>query len=571
VEFLIIGVVALIAIAMATTLGPRIGVAAPLILVALGVAVSLIPGVPEVEIDPEIILAGVLPPLLYAAGVSIPATDFRREFKSIGALSVVLTIVSTVLLGALFHAIIPDLAWPWAFALGAIVSPSDPVATAIIKRLGVSPRVVSLLEGESLLNDATALVLLRGAVAAAASAVTVWTVAWQFVVAMALAVAIGWIVARINLWVSARIRDTTANTVFTFTVPFLASIPAELVGASGLVAAVVAGLVTGNGAARALSPQVRQSDHQTWRAIELMLEGAIYLILGLELIATIEDVERDHAGVGFALSIAAITLVAVLTLRAAFIAPLLAGQARRARRAAALIPHIEHARTQLEDPDTSYEALRRMVGRLAGRARSEEHAHRRLTRAEADISYLLRAPLGPREGALMVWAGMRGVVTVAAAQTLPTDTPGRSLLVLIAYFVAIGSLVIQGGTVAWAVRLLKPSRGATPQEEADERARLRDQLDTAAADARAAFRDGGTGDGRTSDDSASAGGSSDGGPSDGGSGRDSTGVGDTAERLAVIHAQRDALLDARSLGTFSSATLSAMLTELDHEQIRLEL
>ncbi|GMA37299.1 cation:proton antiporter [Demequina litorisediminis] len=267
-EILVIGVFALMAIATATAVSPKVGIAAPLILVALGFGASLLPFMPAVEVDPEVILAGVLPPLLFAAGASIPATDFRREFRSISGLSVILTILSTLVLGAFFHWLIDDLSWPWAFALGAIVSPSDPVATAIIKRLGVSPRMVSLLEGESLLNDACALVLLRGAVAAAAAAVTVGDIALEFILAMTVAVIIGIIVGRLNLWVSNRMSDTTANTVFTLAVPFVASIPAEAVGASGLVAAVVCGLVTGNGSAKALSPQVRQSDAQTWHAIE---------------------------------------------------------------------------------------------------------------------------------------------------------------------------------------------------------------------------------------------------------------------------------------------------------------
>ena len=542
-ELLFIGVVALIAISFATVVSPRVGIAAPLILVALGVGVSVIPGVPVLEIEPEVILAGVLPPLLYAAGASIPATDFRREFKAIGALSVLLTIISTVVIGVLVHALIPELAWPWAFAIGAIVSPSDPVATGIVKRLGVSPRVVGLLEGESLLNDATALVLLRGAVVAAASAVTVWDIAWQFVFAMAIAVAIGWLVGRINLSVSARITDPTANTVFTFTVPFLASIPAELLGASGLVAAVVAGLVTGSAAARRLSPQARQSDHQTWHAIELILEGAVYLILGLELLGTIEDVERDHAGVAHALGIALVLLVGVLVVRSAFIAPLLWVQSRRARRARELQPHMDHYRELLQDPERR-EAARRRLGwrsRLRHRRASADHVERRLTRVQADLSYLVRATLGPREGAVMVWAGMRGVVTVAAAQTLPTDAPARSLLVLVAYLVAILSLVIQGGTVAWVVRWVKPSMGASAAEARAERERLDELLDDAAATARREFES-----------------------------QDRDGRGG-AQHLAVIRARRDALLDARDVGMFSSPVLSQALHELDVEQIRLEL
>ncbi|MFV0287278.1 MAG: cation:proton antiporter [Demequina sp.] len=540
-EILVIGVFALMAIATATAVSPKVGIAAPLILVALGFGASLLPFMPAVEVDPEVILAGVLPPLLFAAGASIPATDFRREFRSISGLSVILTILSTLVLGAFFHWLIDDLSWPWAFALGAIVSPSDPVATAIIKRLGVSPRMVSLLEGESLLNDACALVLLRGAVAAAAAAVTVGDIALEFILAMTVAVIIGIIVGRLNLWVSNRMSDTTANTVFTLAVPFVASIPAEAVGASGLVAAVVCGLVTGNGSAKALSPQVRQSDTQTWHAIELILEGVVYLIVGLEIVAVVREVQEKHEGVGFAFAAAMATIVLVLILRALFIAPLLAAQARRARRAAALRPRLADLRERLGDPATHAAAIHEVaqhVGALSARRLrkgevSHDHVSRHLTKAEADIGYLVKAPLGPREGAVMVWAGMRGVVTVAAAQTLPTDTPDRALLVLIAYIVAVGSLVIQGGTVRWVVQWLKPSRGVSAQDAAEERGALHDFLEGAVERA---------------------------------GGEEALGG-----RVGVIEAKRDALIDARGLGIFSSALLSSTLDALDAEQIRLEL
>ena len=265
---LAVAVVGLIAIAFATLAGPRLGIAAPLLLVLLGVLASLIPGMHAVAVEPEVILAGILPPLLYAAAVSIPATDFRREVRSITGLSIALVIISTVALGYLVHWVIPGLALPWAFALGAIVSPTDAVATGIIRRLGINPRVVTLLEGESMLNDAVALVLLRAAIAAAAAAVTVWGVTVDLVYSMGIAVAIGWGIGWLNLRVRAKISDPVVTTVVSFTVPFVASIPAELVHSSGLVAAVVAGLVTGQGAARALAPQQRISDRTTWKAIE---------------------------------------------------------------------------------------------------------------------------------------------------------------------------------------------------------------------------------------------------------------------------------------------------------------
>jgi len=271
---LVIGVLAVLTIAAATTFGPRFGVASPLILVVIGILVSLLPFVPAIELEPEWILAGVLPPLLYSASVSMPAMNFRREFGAIGGLSVVLVIVSSVLLGMFFAWVIPGLGLGWGVALGAIVSPTDAVATGIVKRAGVSPRVVAILEGESLLNDATALVLLRAAVAAAAVATfTIGAVTLSFLYSVVVAVAFGWLVGRLNLIVRARVKDATVNTVISFTVPFLASIPAEALGASGLVAAVVAGLITGSRAPRVLSPEHRLSG-ATRKALMLRIARA---------------------------------------------------------------------------------------------------------------------------------------------------------------------------------------------------------------------------------------------------------------------------------------------------------
>ncbi|WP_084127000.1 sodium:proton antiporter [Demequina sp. NBRC 110054] len=544
-QLLILGVLALVGIAASHALSPRLGIAAPLLLVALGVLASVVPGMPEVEVEPEIILSGVLPPLLYAAAVQIPATDFRRELRTISGLSVILVLLSTALLGVFFHWIL-DLSWAWSLALGALVSPTDPVATAIIKRLGVNPRVTTVLEGESMLNDAVALVLLRAAVAATAAAVTFWSVSWVFVSALTVAVIVGWIVGLLNLWVRSYVRDTTVNTVITFTVPFVAAIPAEMMGASGLVAAVVAGLVTGNGAAHVLSPQHRVADRQTWHALELVLEGAVYLILGLELLGVIEEVEERHQGVGRAVGIALAALALSLLIRTAFIVPLMGILRRDAETADQKRERIAADQAQLADLSTPPPLIwfDRVSVRLRP-GRPEEELHRRirvrLVRAEADATHQASTQLGWRDGALLVWSGMRGVVTIAGAQTLPSDAPERSLLILIAFVVAVVSLGVQGGTAETLVKFLKPDPGQTPQQRAQERAKLDEMLGEAADDAVAQAREEGLE------------------------------LDERGERLAVIHAQREVLLDARSVGIFTSATLQASMRELDAEQIRLEL
>jgi NhaP-type Na+/H+ or K+/H+ antiporter len=262
VELLIVVIMGLLVISAAATLGPRLGFAAPLLLVVVGIGASLLPFVPEVDIEPEWILSGVLPPLLYSASVSMPAMNFRREFGAISGLSFVLVVLSSLVVGASFAWLIPGLGLAWGIALGAIVSPTDAVATSIVKRAGAPSRVVTILEGESLLNDATALVILRAAIAGAAVSVSLWGVLYSFVYSIAVAGIVGFVVGHLNLLVRARVEEASVNTAISFTVPFLAAIPAEELGASGLVAAVVAGLVTGHHAPQFLSPQHRLSDSQ---------------------------------------------------------------------------------------------------------------------------------------------------------------------------------------------------------------------------------------------------------------------------------------------------------------------
>jgi len=544
VELLVVAVLGLICIAFATLAGPRLGIAAPLLLVVLGVAASLIPGMAEFTIAPEVILAGILPPLLYAAAVNIPATDFRREFRSISGLSIVLVILSTVVLGFTFHRLIPGLTLPWALGLGAIVSPTDAVATAMIRRLGVNARVVTVLEGESMLNDAVALVLLRTSIAAAAVTVTLWGVSLSFVYSLALAVLIGWAVGRLNLRVRGRIADPVVSTVISFTVPFIASIPAQMLGASGLVAAVVAGLITGRGAARALAPQQRISDRTTWRALEVVLEGSVYLIMGLELIGVINEVLEKHEGVGRALWIAAVALVIILIVRAALVAPLIWGLHHRALRGEKIQPRLAEFQERVEAV-ASTEALvqalpkGRRWAKFRVRRTSRDQVTQRLTRLDADITHMLAQPLGWREGTIIVWAGMRGVVTIAAAQTLPRDAPSRALLVLIAFVVAVGSLLLQSGTMGPVLRWVKPAQGPTAEELEQERARLSGLLVASTADLRAEL--------------------------------EASNTERFAAGLEIVKARRETLLDIRDLGTFSAAALDAELRRLDADQMRLEL
>lgn len=624
-EFLIVAVLGLLGIAGASMLGSRFGVAPPLLLVVAGLGISLLPFVPQVTVDPEWILAGIIPPLLYSASVSMPTMDFRREFGAISGLSIVLVVVSAVILGVFFALVIPGLGIWWGIALGAIVSPTDAVATSIVKKIGLSGRVVAILEGESMLNDATALVLLRTAVAAAAASVSFGGVVGGFAYAVIVAVVIGYAVGKLNLFVRQRVADATVNTVISFTVPFLASIPADALGASGLVAAVVAGLVTGHNAPRMLAVRHRLSDRQNWQAVELVLEGTVFLLMGLELTAIVGDVREAHTGLSRSALIAAGALMLTVVVRAAFVAPLLLGLRSRAKRGAQLKPTLAKVQDQLQHVEHSSEAAAEveeladaaglrggpLTPNVAGQMRPDAHGkpslgritrvRTRVRRTLADIDYFLAAPLGWREGSVVVWAGMRGAITVAAAQTLPADTPDRSLLVFIAFLVAGGSLLIQGGTLKSVVKLVKPKTGNNSDIEADERSRIFELLDSAAASVPA--HAGATGADAEAPEAPEAPEAAE--APEATEATEATEAPDTPapdspaqtpegtfreqefielasadlpagspskrHALAVIKAQREALLDARDDGLFSSDALGSALAVLDADQMSLEL
>ncbi|MEJ2866704.1 cation:proton antiporter [Actinomycetospora sp. OC33-EN08] len=537
-----------IVIAAAATFGPRLGIAAPLVLVAVGVGASFLPLFAAVEIEPEWILQGVLPPLLYSSAVSMPAMNFRREFGAVSGLSVVLVVGSALVLGLFFSLAIPGLGFAWGVALGAIVSPTDAVATSIIKRTPVSRRVVAMLEGESLLNDATALVVLRTAVVATAAAFSFWGALGTFAYSVVVAVVVGGVVGVLGLQVRKRVADPTVNTVISFAVPFVASVPGELLEASGLVVAVVAGLVTGVRAPRDLSTQNRLSDAQNWRTVELVLEGAVFLTMGLQVRAIVESVERDHAGVGPAVLIAVGALVLTVLVRAAYVAPLLKVLAVRSRRGAALRDHLLEMQQRMTTDEGRQEAFAEVNRRRRKPSANQlDRFASRVTQVVADMDYFLRQPLGLREGATVVWAGMRGAVTVAAAQTLPEDTPQRSVLVLVAFAVATLSLAVQGGTIGPLVRRLAPppDPGAEEQAEAD-RGRLLELMRHAGDDLPEPT------------------------PVEGESRADAVRA-QGRWRIAVLEAQREALLDARDHGTFDADVLEDALANLDASQVAIEM
>lgn len=425
-------IASLLIIAFAEYLGERLGLVAPVILLFAGILAGLHPQMPNVTIPPEILIEGILPPLLFSAAVQMPTQDFRRNLGTISSLAIVLVIVSSLTVGAFLHVLL-KLDYPTAIALGAIMSPTDAVATSIVKRQGVSHRLIIILEGEGLMNDAAALVLLRTAIASLGASVSLWSIAGSFIWSILGALLVGFIIGHLTLRIRARITHGHASTLVAFTVPFLASIPAEHLGASGLVAAVMAGLVTRRHMAILLPPATRNIGAQTWGTVGLLLESLVFLLMGLQLAGLIWSFKYEEESWAYVIGLAAACVVLLLLVRS-------------------LVVWI----TSL--------VLERLL------------PHRQVS--AADRIYYSRAPLGPREDALIIWSGMRGAVTLAAAQTLPLSLPDRGLYLVLAFVVATLSLVVQGVSLPQVINWLKPAL-ATPVTSEDVRA-IRQQLHDAA-------------------------------------------------------------------------------------------
>lgn len=255
--------------------------------------------------------------------------------------------------------------------------------------------------------------------------------------------------------------------------PFLAYLPAEHLHGSGLVAAVVAGLVASHHGPRVLTPTQRMSSRNTWGAVMLILESAVFLLMGLELTAIVKDMEAESFGWRLAVSVAAVALVLTLVVRTAVVAPLLMWVARRSRRRSRHRTRLVAATERVGQARASEDGTMEFRGTTLSPGRVERFGAR-LRRMISDLDYYIEHPLGPREGVVMIWAGMRGAITLAAAQTLPLDTPHRSFLVVVAFLVAAASLLLQGSTLGLVVKLARPAvaEGIDPQEQAEIRTLL---------------------------------------------------------------------------------------------------
>ncbi len=400
------------------------GVPTPLALLVVGAVLSFVPGVPEVRLSSELVLYGLLPPLLYAAALGTSLLDVKANRVAILSLSVGLVLFTAVGVGIAAWLMLP-ISFALALALGAIVAPPDAVAaTSVARRIGLPRRITTILEGESLLNDATALVTLRTALAAAglfvahgvgsspeqSPDVTAASVGVDLLVASVGGVAIGVLAFFVIGLMRKHLTEVPADTALSFVAPYLAVVPAEQVGASGVLAVVTAGLLLAHKAPVLQSAPSRLSERVNWSSITFILENSVFLLIGLQIAALLDDVVNDdQLSTGRTLAVGMVVLLVCLVLRPVWMIPFTYFLARR------------------------------------GDA--------------ADRRDRLRA------GVVGSWAGMRGVVTLAAALTLPERTPLRAQLVVIALVVTVGTLLLQGSTLPWLARTLDV-RGPDPREDA---------------------------------------------------------------------------------------------------------
>ena len=279
-------VVLFLAIAMlGVAAARRLGVLAPILLVSIGVAVSFVPDFPQYRLHPDLVLDGILPPMLYVAALETSVPAFRANLRPILLHAIGLVIFTAFTVGLVTHALLPDVPLAACVAFGAVVAPPDAIsATAVARRIGLPRRVVTILEGESLINDASALVLLRVAAAAMlGSAVTVTEVGTEVVVAAGGGLLVGVLGAVVFSALHARIRDPLLDNALSLLTPFILLLVTNAIDASSVVAVVVAGLVLGHRMPVLMSAASRLQMIAFWRLVKFLLEGVVFLLVGSQL------------------------------------------------------------------------------------------------------------------------------------------------------------------------------------------------------------------------------------------------------------------------------------------------
>ena len=426
-QLLILGLC--VAIPALSVIARLVGVPYPIVLVLGAIPIGFVPGVPDVELDPELVLVIFLPPLLYVAAFFGDLRAIRADARALSMTSIGLVLVTTCFVAIVGHELI-DLPWAVAFALGAIVSPTDPVAaTSIARQLGVPRRLVTLIEGESLVNDSSALIAYRVAVAAAiGGSFSLFDATVDFVVAVVGGIAIGLLVGAAVAEVRRRLDDIPVEITISLFTGYAAYLPAEELGVSGVLAAVTAGLYLGWLAPQISTAQMRMEGTAVWELIVFLLNAVLFVLIGLQLPSILDAVSGIEVGtlVGYALA----TIGVVVGTRLAWVFT---------------VPYLVRA------------------------------LDRRPSQVERRVGAAPRLVVG--------WAGMRGAVSLAAALALPLETdagvpfPERELVIFLAYCVVVFTVVVQGLTLPALIRRLGVLDDGSEEEAEEHAARI------AAADA----------------------------------------------------------------------------------------
>jgi CPA1 family monovalent cation:H+ antiporter len=409
----------LVAVAALSAIARVINVPYPILLVIGGLGLGFVPGVPDVKLDPDLVLVLILPPLLYSAAFFSSLRDLRADLRPISTLAIGLVLATTVSVAVVAHALVDGLPWAAAFALGAIVSPTDPLAaTAIARRLGAPRRFVNIIEGESLINDGTALVAYKVAVAAVVGgSFSLLEASADFVLGaaggIAIGLAVGWVVAKIRR----RLDDPPVEITISLFTAYAAYLPAQELGLSGVLASVTVGIFLGWRAPELTTPTTRMQSYAVWEVLVFLLNASLFVLVGLQVQSVLDGISEFSPStlIGYAAAICAVVVATRLVW---------------------------------------LELITHLIRLLYSRA---PHRIRRGT-------WRLRL--------VNSWAGMRGSVSLAAALALPTVTdagtpfPQRDLLIFLTYAVILFTLVVQGLSLPLLIRALGvEDDGAEEREE----------------------------------------------------------------------------------------------------------
>lgn len=402
-------------------LAEKIKIPYPILLVLVGIGIGLVPGLPSVTLDPDIVFLLFLPPVLYSAAWMTSWPDFKANIRPISQLAIGCVLFTTTMIAVIAHAFIPGFGWAESFVLGAIISPPDAVAaSAATQGLGIPKRIITILEGESLVNDATGLIALRYAIAAIGTGgFVLWLAGINFMYVAGLGVVIGLAMGVLFYYIHKITPDNPTNdTVLTFIAPYASYLTAEHFEASGVLAVVVMGVFLSPRASIIFNNQARLQSYNTWDTIMFILNGLIFILIGLQLPVIMEGL--GHFTLTQALGYGALISVAAIVLRIIYVFPII------------YVPR---------------------------------WMSKKIREREKDIDF--------KVSSVIAWSGMRGVVSLAAALALPLtingkDFPNRDIILFITFAVIFSTLVLQGLTLPKLIKWLgiKPDGNEEKQEHA---------------------------------------------------------------------------------------------------------